>query len=91
MTDRAPATLHSSTPPPGELFRWRQGRLVFRETALSDAIGDINRYLARPVILRNAKAAGEMLSGEFSTRDPDGFVQAVNALVGPGTVTRDGT
>jgi transmembrane sensor len=30
---------------------WREGKLIFDETALGDAVRDVNRYAARPITL----------------------------------------
>jgi transmembrane sensor len=67
---------------------WTRGRLIFRGTRLADAVSEMNRYATPAIQLTTDAAAGEELSGEFSTDDPEGFVRAVNSLIGPGTVAR---
>ncbi len=67
---------------------WTQGRLVFRSSSLRSAVEEVNRYVAVPVLISSPEAAGQTVSGEFSIDDPDGFVAAVNALIGPDTVRR---
>jgi len=71
-----------------EAADWAAGRLVLRGAALRDAVAEMNRYAREPIAIAASGAAGQMVSGEFSLDDPDGFVRAVNALLGPGTVER---
>jgi transmembrane sensor len=68
---------------------WTEGRLVLRNETLLDAVERMNRYSDVPIAITSEGSALERLSGEFSTDDPDGFVRAVETLLGPGTLRRD--
>lgn len=69
-----------------EAISWRGGHLSFRETPLAEAVAEINRYTENKLQIRDATAHSEPISGEFSTDDPQGFGQAVNALLGKDTI-----
>jgi transmembrane sensor len=65
---------------------WRTGRLSFRDTPLEQAIAEMNRYARHPIEPGARTNAQELISGEFSTDDPDGFADAVKALLGRNAV-----
>jgi len=50
---------------PGTASEWRRGVVVFRNTSLSDAVEEMNRYRAGRIILRNAALGQRLLSGRF--------------------------
>ncbi len=70
---------------------WRTGRLSFDATPLRDAVRDMNRYTDKPVVISDTVDPSQRVSGEFSTADVDGFVKALDALLGAGTVKRQGS
>ncbi len=70
---------------------WRDGRLSFRETPLSTALTEINRYTSRPLRIARPGIADQPVSGDFSTTDIDGFAAATNTIFGTGAVIRDAT
>lgn len=53
---------------------WRQGRLVFRVTPLSQAVAEVNRYTAHKVGIGDPSLQTLTVSGVFRTGDPDSFV-----------------
>lgn len=59
------------------LTSWRQGRLIFTDTALSDAVAEVNRYTPTEIILADEKLAQLRISGTFRTGQPKGFVSAI--------------
>lgn len=63
-----------------EAVSWTQGRLVFHDTPLGEAIDEVNRYAARPVRLDAPSLAGERVSGVFTAGDTNAFVDAVAAM-----------
>lgn len=71
-----------------DLTSWREGRLSFRDTPLSQAIAAMNRYTDRPITISSGSLGAEPISGDFSTDDVDGFVSAVRTLFGSTAVTR---
>ncbi|GAA4332076.1 anti-sigma factor VreR [Pigmentiphaga soli] len=50
---------------PGRVSAWRQGRLVFERARLGDVLDEINRYRPGRVVLLNAEARGQTVSGTF--------------------------
>lgn len=71
---------------------WASGRLTFRETPISEAVAEVNRYSPRRIELQAADFAAIPVSGVFDTGDVDGFVAALTDLY-PLRATRsaDGT
>ena len=68
---------------PADALSWTRGRLVFRDTPLSAAIAEVNRYSARKIDLAEASGlADEPVSGVFDTGDVDAFAAAVAAVYG---------
>ena len=60
---------------------WLDGRLVFKDTPLSTAIIEVNRYTLRPIKLDAPAFASERISGTFATGNSDAFVAAVTAIL----------
>lgn len=54
---------------------WRTGRVVLRDTAVEDAIAEINRYNERLIEIA-PDARGGHIVGVFRARDPEGFARA---------------
>lgn len=61
---------------------WTEGRMVFRNTALVDAVAEVNRYLTEPVILDAPGLERESVNGTFRTGDRDAFVLAASETLG---------
>lgn len=62
---------------------WRDGKIVFRETPLSQALAEMNRYLAEPVRPRFAdpKLAALRVSGIFDTANPRALLAALPRIL----------
>jgi transmembrane sensor len=60
---------------------WTQGRIVFDNTALADAIDQINRYGGKPIMLDATAMRDERISGTFEVSDPQSFAAAVTAFL----------
>lgn len=56
---------------------WRQGRIVFRDTPLSQAIVEVNRYAPRPIQLNDAMLAQVHIAGVFSTDNTQAFLDVL--------------
>jgi len=61
---------------------WADGRVVFRDTPLRDAVAEVNRYLADPIVLDAPSLETEAVNGVFKTGDRDAFVYAATAALG---------
>lgn len=67
---------------------WRQGRLVFSNTALSDVIAEIQRYRKGEIRLGDASLATLRLSGVYDARDVEALLDALPRAL-PIVVRRD--
>lgn len=61
---------------------WAEGRIVFRDTPLIEAVAEVNRYLTQKVELDAADLAGVEVNGVFRTGDRDAFVSTVSGAFG---------
>lgn len=59
---------------------WTEGRLLFRNTPLVEAIEQVNRYAKHTIVLEDQGRFDEHVNGSFVTGDVDGFVTAVTTL-----------
>lgn len=58
---------------------WADGRLVFRDRPLGEAVSEVNRYLDAPVVLASPGIARIPVNGVFRVGDRAAFVEAVAA------------
>ena len=61
---------------------WTNGRLIFHNVRLSQAVAEINRYADRPIVVQDESLAARPLSGTFDTGDPAAFAEAVAQIYG---------
>jgi len=64
-----------------QVLAWKRGEAIFDNTALPDALAEMNRYSAMPIVAGPGLAALR-ISGQFKTGDNPGFARAVAALHG---------
>lgn len=60
---------------------WTSGELTFVDTPLSEAVAEVNRYLADPIVLDAPGAAGTSINGVFRSGDRTAFVSAAAHLL----------
>lgn len=58
---------------------WREGRVVFADTPLPQAVAEMNRYLPSPILIGDASLSRYSVNGMFLTNQPMSFVGAVTA------------
>jgi transmembrane sensor len=58
-----------------ERLSWRQGIVVFRETLLSDAVAEFNRYNTRQIYIEDSVLGSMRIGGHFRTHNAEGFVR----------------
>ncbi len=58
---------------------WRDGRLMFKNDTLADAIVEINRYTSQQLVLGDNTLASYRITGVFRTGQIDSFVAAVES------------
>jgi len=61
---------------------WRRGVLVFRHTALGDAVNEFNRYNTIKLTIADPAAAAMPIGGVFRTDNLEDFTRAVQAVLG---------
>lgn len=59
--------------------RWREGKVVFADTPLTEAVAEMNRYSAEPILIGDPALAEFSVNGMFLTNQPMSFVGAVTA------------
>jgi transmembrane sensor len=50
---------------------WREGRLVFNNIRLDQALAEAQRYRRAPIVIADAGVSGLRITGAFPTNDPD--------------------
>ena len=58
---------------------WREGKVVFADTPLTEAVAEMNRYSATPIMIGDPSLARYTVNGMFLTAQPQSFVGAVTA------------
>jgi transmembrane sensor len=59
---------------------WKDGVAVFDDQPLAEAVAEMNRYTARPVVLADPAIGSLRVSGVFRTGDPDRFAAAMTEV-----------
>jgi transmembrane sensor len=57
-----------------DALAWRDGYLVFRNTALSEAVAEFNRYSVHQIVVQDADMAAMPLTGKFRATNSDAFI-----------------
>lgn len=59
---------------------WSEGRLIFRNTPLRDAVAEVNRYLPDKIVLSAGTPGSVAINGVFDAGDREAFVAATSDL-----------
>jgi transmembrane sensor len=57
---------------------WRNGVLTFRDTPLSNAVTEFNRYNTRPIVIEDDRVAALQIGGIFRATQPEAFVRLLS-------------
>jgi transmembrane sensor len=57
-----------------QLLSWRAGYIIFRDTALADAVVEFNRYSARKIVIADPAIAGIRIGGNFRSDNANAFL-----------------
>lgn len=68
-------------PEPRDLLAWQDGRAVFRNTPLADAVREMNRYSERRLVLAGDTIGAQRLSGVYRVGDNAAFAKALVMLL----------
>jgi transmembrane sensor len=60
---------------------WAEGRILFEDTPLPQALEEINRYLPTPVRIGDSALANVKINGMFRTDQPMSFVRALTSYL----------
>ena len=74
---------------PDRATSWRRGQIIFDDTRLADAVGELNRYTQTQIVLADPTLADLRLSGAFATGRPNVFVEAVTSYFAIAVASRD--
>ncbi|MFC5694783.1 FecR family protein [Pseudomonas sp. GCM10022186] len=61
---------------------WREGRLTFYRTPLSEVLAELDRYYPGRIVLLDDELAGKRISGSFPSHDPVAVLASLKAVVG---------
>ena len=78
---QASAAPERDRPRMDQVLAWKRGEAVFDNTALHDALAEMNRYSMTP-IMADPSLAQLRISGQYKTGDNAGFARAVAGLHG---------
>ncbi|MHB8283332.1 MAG: FecR family protein [Caulobacteraceae bacterium] len=90
LTWSGTAGLRTDRPTLEAVTAWRDGRLVFADDTLADAVAEINRYSLTPIAVEDAALLGLRISGSYRTRSAKAFAQSVAMLYGLQLVSEPG-
>lgn len=62
------------------LLGWRDGLVVFQDTPLTEAVKEMNRYTAKPIILADVAVGRHRVSGTFRLGDAERFAVTLGEL-----------
>jgi transmembrane sensor len=60
---------------------WRQGKVIFRDQTLAEAVRRLNRYSSQQVVVDDLALAQMKVSGVFETGDAQAFAEAMQAYL----------
>jgi transmembrane sensor len=60
---------------------WRQGKVIFRDQSLADAVHRLNRYSRQQVVVDDPALAEMKVSGVFDSGDAQAFAEAMQAYL----------
>lgn len=67
---------------------WAEGRLVFENTSVGDAVQQFNRYNRVQLVINDADLARRPISGVFSAADPESFAAFIQSVAHVRIITR---
>ncbi len=75
LTHESPAALAGK-------LTWRRGIIVFKDTALADAVRELDRYNTQKLVVADPAIAHRKISGTIPARDIEGFIRVVRDVLG---------
>lgn len=75
---------HAAVVPKADLeaaTAWRQGKVIFRDEPLAEAVHRLNRYTGQQVVIDDPALASMRVSGVFDSGDAQAFAEAMQAYL----------
>ncbi len=69
---------------PAEIERrlaWKEGKVIFINQTLNEAVADFNRYSLRKIVIMDPKLGGKTLVGQYPIDSPEVFAKDVSAFL----------
>lgn len=66
---------------------WRTGELALDGETLNYAVGEINRYNSRQIVIEDVALGREQLVGYFKVNEPENFARAIGSMTGTKVVS----
>lgn len=79
LIDSTTAGVEVREAPVRRVTSWREGRLIFEDEPLADAVAEMNRYSTTRILLSDPALERLRVSGVFKTGQTQGFVEALVA------------
>lgn len=79
LIDSATAGIEVHEAPVGRVTSWREGRLIFEDEPLAEAVAEMNRYSTTRILLSDPALERLRVSGVFNTGQTRSFVDALVA------------
>jgi transmembrane sensor len=64
----------------GRALAWADGRLIFEDSSVGDAVAQFNRYNRIQIVVNDADLARRPISGVFSAADPESFAAFLQSV-----------
>jgi transmembrane sensor len=81
-TAESVSTTHENAAELAGKLSWQRGVVVFKDTALVDAVGELDRYNSEKLVIADPAIAHRKISGTIPIGDVDGFVRVVRDVLG---------
>ncbi len=75
----------------GRALAWAEGRLVFEDVTVGDAIGQFNKYNSIQIVVSNASLVERPISGVFNASDPESFVAFIQSVTSVRVTRKNGS
>jgi transmembrane sensor len=75
----------------GRINGWREGKLVFEQVPLADAVAEYNRYTTRKVVLRSEEIGRQPVNGTLRIGDTRALMFLLRESLGLNVVEQDGS
>lgn len=61
---------------------WREGKLIFRDQTLAEAVEEFNRYNVRSIVINDPRLRDKKFLGQYHVDQPEQFADDMHSLLG---------